>query len=135
MSCARTAKPIDLPFGLWTRVCQRKHKFNCICQVAPMCPHGKAHWHHLANTIQPSICGSDVVLCQIALTTCSLYVVDKAASRILAERTSKEETKTRGKVYRFFFTTTTVLWPFFWDHPGEPVPEGNFWNFYGARED
>jgi len=23
-------------------------------------------------------------------------------------------------------TTTTVLWPFFWDHPGEPVPEENF---------
>ena len=23
--------------------------------------------------------------------------------------------------------TTTILWPFFWDHPGEPVPEGNFW--------
>jgi len=25
------------------------------------------------------------------------------------------------------FTTTTVLWPFFWDYPGEPVPEKNFW--------
>jgi len=23
--------------------------------------------------------------------------------------------------------TTTVLWPFFWDHPGEPVPQENFW--------
>jgi len=23
--------------------------------------------------------------------------------------------------------TTTVLWPFFRDHPGEPVPEENFW--------
>jgi len=27
-------------------------------------------------------------------------------------------------------TTTTVLWPFFWDHPGEPVPEENFWTFW-----
>ena len=25
--------------------------------------------------------------------------------------------------------TTTILWPFFWDHPGEPVPEENFWTF------
>jgi len=25
---------------------------------------------------------------------------------------------------------TTVLWPFFWDHPGEPVPEENFWNLW-----
>jgi len=24
-------------------------------------------------------------------------------------------------------TTTTVLQPFFRDHPGEPVPEENFW--------
>jgi len=23
--------------------------------------------------------------------------------------------------------STTVLWPFFRDHPGEPVPEENFW--------
>jgi len=23
--------------------------------------------------------------------------------------------------------TTTVLRPFFWDYPGEPVPEENFW--------
>jgi len=31
--------------------------------------------------------------------------------------------------------TTTVLRPFFRDHPGEPVPEENFWTLYGARED
>jgi len=27
-------------------------------------------------------------------------------------------------------TTTTVLWPFFRDHPGEPVPEENFWTLW-----
>jgi len=42
MSCAKTAEPVDLPFGLWTRVDQRKHKFSRIRQVAPMCPHGRA---------------------------------------------------------------------------------------------
>ena len=46
------AEPINLPFGLWTRVCRRKHKFNHIRQVAPMCPHGRAHWRHLANTTE-----------------------------------------------------------------------------------
>jgi len=30
-----------MPFGLWTRVGRRKHKFSCIRQVAPMCPHGR----------------------------------------------------------------------------------------------
>jgi len=27
-------------------------------------------------------------------------------------------------------TTTTVLWPLFRDHPGEPVPEKNFWTLW-----
>jgi len=43
VSCAKTAEPIDLPFGLWTLVGRRKHKFYHICQVAPMCPHWRAH--------------------------------------------------------------------------------------------
>jgi len=34
------AEPIDLPFGLWTRVGRRKHKFKRIRQVEPTCPHG-----------------------------------------------------------------------------------------------
>jgi len=49
---------------------QMKHSFNRIHQVAPMCPHGRAHWRHLANTIEPSVCSGDVILCQITLTTC-----------------------------------------------------------------
>jgi len=32
-----------------------------------------AHWRHLANTIEPSACGGDAVLCQITLTTCYFY--------------------------------------------------------------
>jgi len=57
---------------LWTRVGRRKHKFNRIRQVVPICPHMKAHWCHLANMIELSICGSDAVLCQITLTTSCL---------------------------------------------------------------
>ena len=26
--------------------------------------------------------------------------------------------------------TTTILRPFFWDHPGEVVPEENFWTLW-----
>ena len=29
-----------------------------------------SHWCHLANTIEPSMCGGDAALCQITLTTC-----------------------------------------------------------------
>jgi len=74
LSCAKTAELIDLPFGLLTRVCQRKHEFNRVRQVALMCPHGRAHWHHLANTTESTICGGDMVLCQITLTTCYLMI-------------------------------------------------------------
>jgi len=35
-----------------------------------MCPHGRAQWRHLVNTIEPSVCGVDAILCQINSTTC-----------------------------------------------------------------
>jgi len=39
-----------------------------------------AHWRHLANMIQPSMCGGDAALCQITLTTCFslLYLTCKS---------------------------------------------------------
>jgi len=38
-------QPIEMPFGLKTRVGRRKHKFNCICQVAPiLVPPGNYNW-------------------------------------------------------------------------------------------
>jgi len=61
------AKPIDVPFGLWTLVGQRKHMFSCIRPVAPRCPHRRAHWRHSANTTEPSVCCDDAALCQISL--------------------------------------------------------------------
>ena len=73
VSCAEVAQPIDLPFGLRIWVGQRKHEFNCIRQVAPICLHGRAHWRHLANTIEQSVCGGDAALCQITLTTRYLW--------------------------------------------------------------
>jgi len=29
-----------------------------------------AHWRHLKNTTEPSLCGGDAALCQVTLTTC-----------------------------------------------------------------
>ena len=70
VSCAKMAELIDLPFGLWTQVGERKHKCHCIFQVAPMCRHGRAHWHRPANMIDPSVCGNDAALCQITFSAC-----------------------------------------------------------------
>ena len=48
MSCAKTAEPIEIPFGLWTWVVPRKHLLD-----------GDAHWCLLSNTIESSMCGGD----------------------------------------------------------------------------
>jgi len=53
------AKPIKMPFGIWTHVGPRKHVLR-----------GGAHGRHLANTTEPSMCGGDAACCQITLTTC-----------------------------------------------------------------
>jgi len=34
------------------------------------CTRWGAHWRHLANTIEPSMCGGDAALCQFTLGTC-----------------------------------------------------------------
>ena len=52
--CAKTAVPVDLPFGLQTWVGQRKHKFNRILQVVAVCSHGRAHgatWQKRLNRL------------------------------------------------------------------------------------
>jgi len=33
-------------------------------------------------------------------------------------------------VHTHTYTHTTVLWPFFRDNPGKPVPEENFWTLW-----
>jgi len=58
-SCAKTAKPIHLPFQLWTRVGRRMHKFNRIREVAQMCPYGRTCCRHLSNNIKPSVYDGD----------------------------------------------------------------------------
>jgi len=59
VSCAKTAELIHLPFRLWTPVGRRMRKFNRICQVAPMCLHGRTRRCHLSNNIEPFIYGGD----------------------------------------------------------------------------
>jgi len=40
---------------------------SIIRQLAPTCPHGRAHWRHLANTIEPSVCGGDAMRSYVKL--------------------------------------------------------------------
>jgi len=43
-------EPIKMPFGTWILVGPGKHVSN-----------GGAHWRHLENMIEPSMCGDDAV--------------------------------------------------------------------------
>ena len=75
VTAAKTAEPIEMPFGLYTRV-GPKHVLN-----------EGAHWRRLANTSEPSMCGGDAAFCQIALSTCFL-LVDSAQPGLTSERRS-----------------------------------------------
>jgi len=57
LSC-KTAQPIEMPFGIPSRVGLE----NQILDAG-------AHWRHLANATEPSVCGGDATLCEITLTT------------------------------------------------------------------
>ena len=65
MSSAKTAEPIEIPFGMWTQLGPRKH-------VGPMkhvCIDGLqigATWR--IPLIEQSMCGGDAAFCQITLT-------------------------------------------------------------------
>jgi len=61
LSPAKTAELIEMPY----RMCTWMRKEACIRW-------GSAHWLHMVYTIEPSLCGGGVALCQITLTTCSI---------------------------------------------------------------
>jgi len=48
VSSAKTAEPIEMPFGMWTRVGPIKHVLD-----------GDTYWSNLVNTTEPSTCGGD----------------------------------------------------------------------------
>ena len=61
VSCAKMAEPIDLLFGLWTRVHGAEGSTSSIV------------FTNLAIRNEPSVYGGDEALCQITLTTCYYY--------------------------------------------------------------
>jgi len=78
-----------------------------------MCFHGRAPWHHLANTIEPSICGRDVALCQITLT--SVVTVSKCFLSVGFRRFCRKNLDFRfdlgfhdKRIVNFFMTR--VIW-------------------------
>jgi len=58
MSCAKTAEPMEMLFGIWIWVDSGKQVLD-----------RGAHWRNLASAIEPFVCGSDAAFCQITFTT------------------------------------------------------------------
>jgi len=56
------AKLIKMQFGMLSLVSPRYRVLD-----------GHAHWRHLPNTTEPSVCGGDAVLCEITLTACCCF--------------------------------------------------------------
>jgi len=65
LSCAGTTEPIEMSFGMWTRVGPRKHLMECGSVI---------HWRHLANAVELSVCGGDAALSQLTFTTCTSLI-------------------------------------------------------------
>jgi len=72
-----------------------------------------SHWRHVVNTTELSVCGGDVALCQITLTTCLLYS-SCVRSSVLLHRSEtwpvrKENKNSSGDEIANvnFFTTTS----------------------------
>jgi len=74
---AKTAEPIEMTFGIWTRVGRRKRALG-----------GGAHCRHLANAIAPSMCGGDAACCRTTLSTCCGFVQARYRRASRAERAS-----------------------------------------------
>jgi len=62
VGCVKTADPIEMTFAMLIQV----HRRNDVLDVG-------AHWHLLANAIEPSMWSGDAAFCQITLTTCYYY--------------------------------------------------------------
>jgi len=54
MSCTKTAELFEIAFGMLSGMGTGMH----ISRYS-------AHWRHVANTIEPSVCGGDAAFCQI----------------------------------------------------------------------
>jgi len=78
VSPAKTAEPIEMPFGLWAWMGLRNHVLDGSPQVLRdvatatifLAFYIRGAHRHLANTTEPSMCVGDAALCQITLTTC-----------------------------------------------------------------
>jgi len=67
VNCAKTPEPIEMPYGVWIWVGPKKHALD-----------GSAHWCHLANTNERSVCGGHTDLWPLVMAAmrrrCGHYI-------------------------------------------------------------
>ena len=103
-----------------------------------MCPPMWEHWRHLANTIEPSVCGGDAVLCQITLTICYILISTNCSIMCTHLRSGKTEvtshprTLSVDKFHDARFNCSSVtdveeihLLKITWSHDGRPISNGS----------
>ena len=61
----------DMPGHVWRSYSKELSGGSTGTVYMPIwCTRWGGHWRHLANTTEPSVCGSNAAFCEIALTTC-----------------------------------------------------------------
>jgi len=96
VSGATTAQPIEMLFGMWT-----------IWWAFIRCG---SHWRHLANTTEPSVCGDNVALCQMTLTTCYYYYFLTRSSNTPGLKREKNKNRLKNVYVSVPSSTGKVLW-------------------------
>jgi len=79
--------------------------------------------------LKTSYCDSSVEKLVVAVTFCRLSQCCWYSAAAV-HNVQMTELCFRICNFRSCYHTATILWPFFWDHPGEPVLEENFWSLW-----
>ena len=129
-----SAGPYAHHFHLAPDICPCQYLTTRVLQVG--CPERQAWCYLQVKICDPCLSALYVPWCEKALYKYSSFPFLSFLPPV-QERQSTEGRKkivanwlTQIHVENHTTTTTTVLRPFFWDHPREPVPEKNFWTLW-----
>ena len=75
----RWSSVVTLSVGRWQSWALRATDQDAVWDVdsggpKEACVRRRSHWHHMANTIELSMCGGDTALCENTLITCFLII-------------------------------------------------------------
>ena len=113
-------------------ICQVWQSFS-VTSIRFLWPTSRSTFHFIIHVFfhsRPFIKHAHTILTHLNLCRCTTVIISSIPS--LSQLTTREPVCCFNvtSTYQYHHRTATVLRPFFWDHLGEPVPEGNFWTLW-----